>query len=300
MKRNRKLIRRHKLPEAPAKPSGLPDTPPNVAAASREAFAAWVDEEPQGRAFGQVLVRPVPLAGYHLCHIDDAGSVDLEIHDDPRAAREIAKLTGEGEYRPLKSSPNLRRGWALRLNGVPGLAVAMNYLYPAGIIHWYLHREGRLEITDYRENAARQSGIYKRIQRLSDEGVQDAARACCEDAVCLKKTLWNVDAGTPLEMDRGNGHIPCPEPCSIFVSFARRVRLFEREKKRDLDAAGLSPSEKEDLVALVETAASGAGKLDFAREAEFEKPLNERRLRYRRLTLIPKLHPAQAADNPNE
>jgi hypothetical protein len=174
---------------------------------------------------------------------------------------------------------------------VRGLGVAMNYLYPAGIVHWHLYREGRLEVTDYRENAARQSGIYKRIQRLSDEGVQNASKACCEDAVCLKKTLWNVDTETALEMDRGKGAIPCPEPCSIFVSFARRVRLFEREKRRDLDASGLSPSETEDLAALVE--AAGAGEIKFAREAEFEEPLNERRLRYRRLTLLPKLRPAE-------
>ena len=273
------------LSGAPTKPSGTP----NLAAASREAFAAWVDEDRDGRIFGQVLIRPAPPAGYYLCHEDDAQAANLKLHDDPRSAREIAKLTGAGEYRPLKSSPNLRRGWELRVEDALGLAMAMNYLYPAGIVHWYLHREGRLEITDYRENAARQSGIYKRIQRLSDEGVQDAARACCEDAVCLKKTLWNVEAGIPLEMDRGNGEIPCPEPCSVFVSFARRVRLFEREKRRDLDAAGLSPSEKEDLAALVEAAADGAEGIKFAREAEFEEPLNERRLRYRRLTLLPKL-----------
>src|SRR4028119_1175524 len=166
----------------------------------------------------------------------------------------------------------------------------MNCLCPAGVVHWYLLREGKLEITNYRENAARQSGIYKRVQRLSDEGVQEAARACCEDAVCLKKALWDVDDGeTPRAMDRGEGEIPCPEPCSVFVSFARRVRLFEREKKRDLDAIGISPTEKEDLAALVEAAATGH--VAFAREAEFEKPLNERRMRYRRLTLVPKLRP---------
>jgi hypothetical protein len=38
--------------------------------------------------------------------------------------------------------------------------------------------------------------------------------------VCLKKTLWNVDAETSLEMNRGDGQIPCPEPCSVFVSLA--------------------------------------------------------------------------------
>jgi hypothetical protein len=266
------------LPEAPVEA--------NLAAASREAFAAWVDEAAGGRPFGQVLVRPIPPAGYSLRHRDDADATGLDIHEDPRAAREIAKLTEDGEYRPLKSSPNLRRGWEIRVKDPKGLAVAMNYLYPAGVAHWYLRRGGRLEITNFRENAARQSGIYKRIQRLSDRGVQDAARACCEDAVCLKETLWDVDEETPLAMDRGEGEIPCPEPCSVFISFARRVRLFEREE-RALDAAGLSPSEREDLVALVEAAATG--EVRFAREAEFEKPLNERRMRYRSLTLAPKL-----------
>jgi hypothetical protein len=49
----------------------------------------------------------------------------------------------------------------------------------------------------------------------------------------------------------------------------------------------LSHSERQDLAALVEAAA--AGEVRFAREAEFEKPLNERRMRYRKLTLVPRL-----------
>ena len=254
--------------------------------ASRDAFARWVSASPDGRVFGQVRVRPTATGGFVLRHMDDEQTGELEESEDPRAAWEIARLTESGEYRPLKSSPNLRRGWKLRVADERALATAMDYLYPAGVVHWYLFREGGLKLTSFRENAARQSGIYKRTQRLSDRGVLDAARACCEDAVCLKKALWDVDQETPLEMDRGSGEIPCPEPCSIFVSFARRVRYFEREK--ELDAAGLSPSEREDLAALIEAAASG--EVRFAREAEFEKPLNERRMRYRSLTLLPRLH----------
>ena len=258
----------------------------NIAFTSREAFAEWVDGAPAGRAFAQVIVRGLGTGkGYEIRHTDDADAKDLEPHDDPRAARDISRLTEAGEHRPLKSAPNLRRGWVLRVADARELAVAMNYLYPAAVVHWHLEREGELEITDYRGNAARQSGIYKRVQRLSNEGVQNVARACCEDAVCLKRTLWDVDGETALAMDRGEGEIPCPEPCSLFVSFARRVRLFERE--RDVDATGLTPSEKEDLIALVKAAASGEVKL--AREAEFEEALNERRMRYRRLTLVPKL-----------
>ena len=258
----------------------------NVAASARDAFAAWVEKEPGGRVFGQVLVRALPSGGYAIRHVEDAGATDLEAREDPRAAREIAKLTERGEYRPLKSSPNLRRGWEVSVPDAAGLAVAMSYLYPAGVVHWHLHGQGRLETTSFRQNAARQSGIYKRIQHLSDRSVQRAARACCEDAVCLKRTLWDVDDSLPLEMERGEGEIPCPEPCSIFVSFARRVRLFEREE-RGLSPSELTPSEKEDLAALVEAAAGG--EVRFAREAEFEEPLNERRMRYRRLTLLPKL-----------
>ncbi|HVF02230.1 MAG TPA: hypothetical protein VNA27_12980, partial [Rubrobacteraceae bacterium] len=107
--------------------------------------------------------------------------------------------------------------------------------------------------------------------------------------------LWDVDEETPLTMQRGDGEIPCPEPCSVFVSLARRVRLFEREDRRDLDEIGLSPSEKEDLAALVE--AASAGSVEYAREAEFEEPLNERRLRYRRFTLLPKLRPAGLSED---
>ena len=283
---------------SPERSGGMPRG--NTAAEARAAFAEWVKGSIGGRSFGQVVVRPLPEGGFELRHAEDAGAPEgvLASHEDPRAAREIAKLTEEGEYRPLKSSPNLRRGWRLRVEDAGGLYVAMNYLYPSAVVHWFLYRNGRLEITNYRENAARQSGIYKRVQRLSDGGVQNAARACCEDAVCLKKTLWDVDENTPLGSERGEGEIPCPEPCSIFVSFARRVRLFERENKRDLDAIGLSPSEKEDLSALVEAASTGS--VEFAREAEFEEPLNERRMRYRKLTLVPKLRPAENGVTPEE
>lgn len=255
----------------------------NVAAEAREAFAAWVAEE--ARVFGQIRVEKNG-SEYALRHVEDGGEESLDVFTDPVAAREIARLTEEGEHRPLKSSPNLRRGWRTMLSGEAELVSAMNYFYPAGVVHWHLHREGELETTSFRENASRQSGMYERVRHLSDGAAQNAAKACCEDEVCLKKTLWDIDEDTPLEAERGVGEIPCPEPCSVFVSFARRVRSFEKEEIY-ADSGGLTPSEKEDVLALVEAAASG--EVRFAREAEFEEPVNERRMRYRRLTLSPKL-----------
>lgn len=268
----------------------MPERTKSVAEESREAFAAWVGERSgEGRVFGQVLVE-LREPGYEVRHVEDAGLDGLEAFREPVAAREIARLTESGEHRPLKSAPNLRRGWKLRLADAKALVSAMNYLYPAGVVHWHLHREGKLETTSFRENAARQSGMYERVRHLSDEAAQNAARACCEDEVCLKRTLWDLDEGTPLEAERGGGEIPCPEPCSVFVSFARRIRSFEKEEIY-ADSGGLTPSEKGDLRALVEAAASG--KVSFAREAEFEEPINERRMRYRSLTLSPKLEPEE-------
>ena len=108
-----------------------------------------------------------------------------------------------------------------------------------------------------------------------------------------------MDEETPLDMHRGDREIPCPAPCSVFVSFARRIRVFEREEERDLeDPAQLTASEREDLAVLVEAAASG--KVEFAREAEFEEPLNERRMRYRSQTLIPKLRLHEEAEEETE
>ena len=203
---------------------------------------------------------PAATGGYVLRHVDDAQARDLGVSEDParrarspsspkrrvQAAQELAEpaarlgAQGRGRARPRDRDELPLPGRRRPLVPLPGGAGSSS------------RASG--------ENAARQSGIYKRVQRLSDEGVQDAARACCEDAVCLKKTLWDVDEETPLGMDRGEGEIPCPEPCSVFVSFARRVRLFEA-READRDAAGLSPSEREDLAALVEAAATGRGRV---------------------------------------
>ena len=290
----------------PASPDSSEARGRPLARQAREAFSDWVSEEAGGKKFAQVLLRRLEPdetpsgptgGGYEVRHVDDAlrPESELEVREDPRQAREISKLTETGEYRPLKSSPNLRRGWMLRLSDERELSTAMGYLYPSAVVHWYLERHGELSITSYRENAARQTGIYQRVQNLSDRGVQKAARACCADAVCLKRTLWDVDEETPLDMHRGEGEIPCPEPCSVFVSFARRIRSFEREEERDLeDASQLTTSEREDLSALVKAAATG--EVEFAREAEFEEPLNERRMRYRQETLLPKLRQEQAVE----
>jgi hypothetical protein len=88
------------------------------------------------------------------------------------------------------------------------------------VVHWYLRREGKLEITDYRENAARQSGIYSASNVSRTRGCRALPVLAARTRSASKKPYGTWDSETPLEMDRGDGEIPCPEPCSVFVSFA--------------------------------------------------------------------------------
>ncbi|HEY0154197.1 MAG TPA: DR2241 family protein [Longimicrobium sp.] len=272
-------------------------------AEARTALAAWVDEAgPEGRAFLQALIRAAGGGRYEIRHRRDAGfPLDaLEVSRDPFAARAIAQVTDDGEHRPLKTSPNLRAGWALVELDVGALWTALDYLYPACALHWHAGRTGTLRVTHWRETAARQTGMYGAVKLLETDAVRNTVRACCGDAVCLRRVAWEVDEATPLEMaDEGPPHgdalVPCPEACSMFVSFARQVLKVERAPRRPID--GLVPMAAEEtnqLRAVVAAAASGT--LGGVREGEFDDPLNPRRIRY----LAVRLAAAEAPEDEGE
>lgn len=260
---------------------------PGGVAEARAALLAWVDEAgEEGRTFLQVRLRATGGGRYEARHAADAewAAAALERSSDPYAAREIAQTTAEGEHRPLKTAPNLRRGWALTELDGRGLWTALDYLYPACAAHWHAGRTGALRVTHWRDTAGRQSGIYSPVQLLPDEAVHRAVRACCADAVCLRRVAWRVDADTPLALPdegpvEGQAPVPCPEACSIFVAFARQVLTLERAPRRPV--AGLGALAEEEVAQLREiVAAAAAGTLGAAREGEFSEPTNPRRVRY--------------------
>jgi hypothetical protein len=256
-------------------------------AVAREALLAWVEEAgAEGRTFLQVRLLATGDGRYEIRNRRDVRRSlrSLEVvSSDPYAAREIAQTTHRGEHRPLKTAPNLRQGWALvELDG-RGLWTALDYLYPACALHWYAGREGTLRVTHWRETAGRQSGIYSAVKLLPDEALPNTVRACCASAVCLRRVAWQIDAGTPLglppERPVEGAEVPCPEACSLFVSFARQVLSLEREPRRELPVLGaLSDEELEQVRAVMAAAADGT--LGAAREGDFEEPTNARRVRY--------------------
>ncbi|HEV2131267.1 MAG TPA: DR2241 family protein [Longimicrobiaceae bacterium] len=260
---------------------------PGGVAAAREALLAWVGE---GSAEGRVFLEVRLLAGlegeYEVRHAADTSLPleSLQTTSDPYAAREIAQTTAAGEHRPLKTAPNLRRGWALVALDARGLWTALDYLYPACAVHWHAGREGTLRVTHWQETAGRQSGIYSAVGLLPNEAVRNTAWACCADVVCLRRVAWEIDAETPLgvfseEKSVDGARVPCPEPCSLFISLARKVLSLERSPRQAVEGLGtLGKGEVEQLKKIVTAAATGT--LVTARDGEFTEPLNLRRIRY--------------------
>jgi len=261
---------------------------PGGVAEARRALVAWVDEAGgAGRVFLQARLLATGEGRYEVRHRRDAnrslGSLE-QVSGDAFLAREIAQTTGAGEHRPLKTAPNLKRGWALVGLDASGLWTALEYLYPAAAVHWHAGRAGSLRVTHWRETAARQSGIYSAVRLLRDDAVRNAVRSCCADAVCLRRVAWQVDAATPLGLAdegpvEGDAPLPCPEACSMFISFARQVVKLERAPRREVP--GLAPMGAEELAQVREViAAAAAGTAGSAREGEFDDPNNLRRIRY--------------------
>lgn len=263
---------------------------PSPLSEARDHLTEWVDEAgPRGRQFLQAHLLRETDGCYRLRHVGDAAGdgAGLLHGRDPFAAREIAQTTDAGEHRPLKTAPNLKRGWSLDGLDARGLWTALDYLYPACAAHWYGARRATLRVTHWRETAARQSGMYSAVGLLSEAAVRNVVRACCGDAVCMREVAWGLgpDAPAPLATDleeilglevpeRGDARVPCPEACSMFVSLARNVLKVERAATAGAapPAGGVDPGGLR--VALADAAARGV------REGDFDDAGNARRVRY--------------------
>jgi hypothetical protein len=218
---------------------------------------------------------------YELRHAADADrEIDaLDVRADPLDAREIATEDPKGRYRPLKTAPTLRRGWAFAALDGRDLYRAVDFFYPATVANWFREREGDLDVTHYRETATRQTGIYGIVDGLAPEAVGWLAEACCVDSQCLKRREWDESEAEALGVPRGDGEFPCREPCSLVIAAARKLTLLEREGTRTYEFE-LTPSEKEQLEALVDTVAEG--RIDDVREADLGEGANRYRTRFLR------------------
>lgn len=182
---------------------------------------------------GQIQVHP-DLRLHHV--LDAEPTQNLRVSTDPTEARRLALYTDEGIYRPLKSAPNLARGWELRLENLADLRIALDYFYPAALGMWAAYREEQLRPTDWRETVNRQTGMYRVVGLITDEqSLELIGSACQRETGCLRRILWKLESQKPhpltvenrdflLDLANG-GEIPllCVEACNLVVAAGRPI-----------------------------------------------------------------------------
>jgi len=173
---------------------------------------------------GQVVIKINP-EGFCLRHQDDAGREDLEVFSSPEDALGIARYDDSGDYRPLKTAPNLRRGWELRLDSLAALRLALDGIYPAALGNWRAVLQGEKIAPPLRETLNRQTGMYRITGLLTHNEAARIIGSLCRPG-CLRQILWPIESADPVPAPAApEGRIPlfCTNPCSHFLGKAREA-----------------------------------------------------------------------------
>ncbi len=178
---------------------------------------------------GQVRIFP----DFRLRNIEDAENSGLAIFSDPYDATEIARYDDKGNYRPLKTAPNLRHGWMLKLKDINETALALDFLYPAALGTALAFARNTLKHVNLRETLERQTGMYAITKKISDEQAESTiASTCNHEEGCLRHILWSISHGRPssltcrrTEIRCSENEIPilCAEACNLLVAAARKA-----------------------------------------------------------------------------
>ena len=199
--------------------------------------------------FGQILVRKINGA-FVLSHCGDETRKKLRTFHSAEDAIELSKFDDSGHYRPLKTAPNLARGWRLELARPEELQRALDYFYPGRLAVFLAWKTGQLHTTPLRETLDRQSGMYRVAGKITDDQIDNVVgNFCRSDGGCLRTILWKRDqlgmipsAELPLEkfdaacdqiralLQPGSATpatatIPllCQEPCNLLVAECRKM-----------------------------------------------------------------------------
>lgn len=195
--------------------------------------------EAGANCIGEVAIERGDGERFVLTHRDDRGRDDLDENNEPFAALELARYDDTGRYRPLKTAPNLRHGWKLRLLGWPALRLALDTFYPGRLDAWSAWQDHELLPTPVRETLNRQTGMYRIAATISDDALNELiGNFCRSDGGCLRTIVWkrNREGEVPStvlppakydprhdQTGRGENAVPliCQEACNLLVAAAR-------------------------------------------------------------------------------
>ena len=193
------------------------------------------------RCIGQISIEARDDGSFTLTHREDAARSDLVPYAEAGDAAHLARFDDAGNYRRLKTAPNLRRGWRLMLPDRNALGIALDLFYPGRLAAFSAWETGTLEPTPLRDTLHRQTGMYRSAARISDSEANTlVGNFCRSDGGCLRTILWKRDregtlASTHLPSEKfdpshdqtglGRPMIPllCQEACNLLVAEAREM-----------------------------------------------------------------------------
>jgi sirohydrochlorin cobaltochelatase len=200
------------------------------------------------RGIGQIEIQ-AQGEGFILTHREDAARAGLRKYRSPNDAVDLAKYDDAGNYRPLKTAPNLRHGWRLELIDLAALQLALDFFYPGRLAALAAWEANRLATTSLRATLDRQTGMYRVAGQISDEQIDVLVGNFCRSKGgapgCLRTILWARDESgarpslrlpldkfiAPLDQTgREEKILPllCQEACNLLVAEARKLVKGER------------------------------------------------------------------------
>ena len=209
------------------------------ASAQETALAHWLAAGL--RCIGQVSIAKNTGGDFVLAHREDASRNDLLQYRRTEDAGEIVRFDDAGNYRSLKTAPNLRHGWRLVLPDITALRIALDLFYPGRLAAFLAWEQSALIATPLRATLERQTGMYRASAKISDGDADTlVGNFCRSDGGCLRTILWNRDekgavASTRLPSEKfdrrfdqtglGAPVIPllCQEACNLLVAEARKT-----------------------------------------------------------------------------
>lgn len=193
----------------------------------------------EGFVIGQVRVSHADSGEWLLHHVFDTGVIGpLVAFNTPESARDIAAYDDSGAFRPLKTAPDLKRGWKLELPDEDALRAALDFLYPAALGFLVHMQHGTLRPVNLRETLERQTGMYRFTNTIRDDQAQEMVACVCDAKTkCLRRITWQLDAAQPLGKIEDDKRLPvagssardrefpliCVEACTHVVSAARAI-----------------------------------------------------------------------------
>ncbi|WP_425145307.1 DR2241 family protein [Deinococcus sp.] len=194
--------------------------------------AAWdalLERARRGLRLGEIMTS-FQDGLYELRHALDEGrsSETLTTFVTPEGLRDHTRLSESGDYRPVHTLRNLRRGWRAVLSGAD-LRRALHLLYPAVVEESHAHSTHSLRPTPWATTARRQTGIYARVQKATPEQVEQVAQEVCGG--CLKTRLWAGERLNQTFFGGVPGAIPCAEACTYLVAEIREEVAGKRGQK---------------------------------------------------------------------